>query len=71
MAYAIDLPDGMCLIILDPQPIFPEDGAVAFWDGQPRTPNGRFTYGKMPGFTLRSLPRGWFGENRGTGVRAK
>ena len=70
MAYAIELPNGMYLIVMDPQPIFPEDAARAFWDGQPRKPDGRFTFGKMQCFVLRSLPQGWFGEGRGTGVRA-
>lgn len=34
------------LAILDPMPLFPEDGAVVFYDGQPRDERGRFTFGK-------------------------
>ena len=46
MAYAIELPDGTWLLVLDPQPIFQKSVWRAFWDGQPRTSDGRFTYGK-------------------------
>lgn len=51
MAYVIDLPDGTSLLIMDPQPLFPEL-EKAFWDGQPRTPDGRFTFGKMPSYII-------------------
>lgn len=41
------------LAMLDPAPLFPEDGLSEFYDGQPRDERGRFTFGRMAGQVIR------------------
>ncbi|MBR4674823.1 MAG: DUF935 family protein [Victivallales bacterium] len=46
------------------------DGAEAFWDGQPRKPNGQFTFGKMPSYTIVKQP-GWHFKGVKTNEKVK
>ena len=46
-------------------------GAARLYDGQPRLKDGRFTYGKMPHYTMAHDSPGWKIDGYGTNLRAK
>ena len=59
------------LAMMDPAPLFPEDGAVVFYDGQPRDENGRFTFGRMPNYSLVLESSAWKIDGFKTNERVK
>lgn len=63
-----DAHDKWTLVILDPVPlVFPE----AFYDGQPRTKDGRFSFGKMRSFSLALNSSRWNIWEKNTNKRVK